>query len=143
MELLTLIRNWKIMVPTVTVSVMLWAFGFDSFPRPVFANELDSSIKVVQLDYKADLKTLNQRQLTTRKEFVKDKLERVEAKELELEQKEWEFRQKRQRPPEFLPELQQKVVKEKKELEATLDSIHAEEIKLNATPVTTTVIVPE
>lgn len=119
-DLQTVLRNWKIMVPTstATIAVLLWLLGIE-FPRPVLASE-----------YQSDLKTLNIQQLQIRKQFVEDKIERVDAELLRLKMEEWKATQSGQSIPPYLPELQQKVTQEKIELERTLDVVHQQEIEL-------------
>lgn len=123
------------MVPTATVtaSCLFWALGIDSISRPVFADELNANLSQVREDYKKELRVLNVKQLQTHKVFVQDKLERVDDKLLDLQEKEWEIRQAGQAMPQFLPQLKQQITQEKKELESTLEVIRTEEIQLNST----------
>lgn len=119
MELKTILRNWKIMLPTAgaTATALLWVLGME-FPRPVLAAE-----------YRSDLKTLNVQQIQIRKDFLEDKLQRVDAELLHLKREAYQAQQIGD-VPEYLPELQQKVEQEKEELEQTLDAVHKQEIQL-------------
>lgn len=114
------VKNWKIVVPTAAsaIAAVLWFVGVESI-RPVMAAE-----------YTRDIQALNSQQLNLRREYLSEKITRVEERLFDTQLKIIELEQAGKAVPPELRQIEFLTKQQIEQLKKDEFSVHQQEIQL-------------